>query len=186
MDDSHPFRSMSIGHPFPEIRLFQTLTLKLQDQGHGCGQRARSYSIHTKGKVMQYPINSLPFHFTSIRLTIPEIQPFRNLTLKYQRSKSWVRSKVKITYMYYTLYPTNACPFHFTSIRPTIPIAIIVFDLKKHIQFFFRKFAKITVSYKTSPKSNQVRTMTRAIKLLRFVVIGWVVLTLSRRKANFC
>ena len=44
MDDSHPFRSMSIGHPIPEIRLFQTLTLKLQGQGHGFGQNARSYS----------------------------------------------------------------------------------------------------------------------------------------------
>ena len=46
MDDSHPFRSMSIGRPIPEIKLFQTLTLKfqLQDQGHGCGQRARSYN----------------------------------------------------------------------------------------------------------------------------------------------
>ena len=45
MDDSHPFRSMSIGCPIPEIKLFQTLTLKfqLQGQGHGCGQRARSY-----------------------------------------------------------------------------------------------------------------------------------------------
>ena len=30
----------------PEIKLFQTLTLKfqLQNQGHGCGQRARSYN----------------------------------------------------------------------------------------------------------------------------------------------
>ena len=35
----HPFRSMSIGCPFPEIRLFQPLTLKLQGQGHNCGQR---------------------------------------------------------------------------------------------------------------------------------------------------
>ena len=30
--------------PIPEIKLFQTLTLKLQGQGHGCGQRARSYN----------------------------------------------------------------------------------------------------------------------------------------------
>ena len=43
MDDWNPFRSMSIGHPIPEINLFQTLTLKLQGQGHGCGQRAMSY-----------------------------------------------------------------------------------------------------------------------------------------------
>ena len=33
--DSHPFRSMSIGHPIPELRLFQNLTLKIKGQGHG-------------------------------------------------------------------------------------------------------------------------------------------------------
>ena len=44
MDDAHPFRYMSIGCPIPEIRLFQTLTLKLQAQANGCGQRAKSYS----------------------------------------------------------------------------------------------------------------------------------------------
>ena len=44
MDDSHPFRSMSVGRPIPEISLFQSLTFKLQGQGQGCGQRARSYS----------------------------------------------------------------------------------------------------------------------------------------------
>ena len=27
--------SMSIGHPIPEIRLFQNLTLKIQGQSHG-------------------------------------------------------------------------------------------------------------------------------------------------------
>ena len=42
----HEFRSMSIGGPNPEIKVYQTLTLKfqLQGQGHGCGQRARSYN----------------------------------------------------------------------------------------------------------------------------------------------
>ena len=44
MDDSYPFYSMWISCPIPEICLFQTLTLKLQGQGHGCGQRARSCS----------------------------------------------------------------------------------------------------------------------------------------------
>ena len=44
MDDSHPFRSMSVSHTIPEIRLFQTLTLKLEGHSHGCVQRARSYS----------------------------------------------------------------------------------------------------------------------------------------------
>ena len=37
--NSHPFNSMSIGHPIPEIRPFQNLTLKIQGQGHGWGVR---------------------------------------------------------------------------------------------------------------------------------------------------
>ena len=44
MIDSHPFRSMSISLLIPQIRLFQTLTLKLQGQGHEWGQRSRSHS----------------------------------------------------------------------------------------------------------------------------------------------
>ena len=44
MDDSQSFCTMSISPPILEIRLFQTLTLKLQGQGHECGQRARSWS----------------------------------------------------------------------------------------------------------------------------------------------
>ena len=42
--DSHTFRSMSIGPPIPEIRLFETFPLQPQSQGHGCGQRARPYN----------------------------------------------------------------------------------------------------------------------------------------------
>ena len=33
--DSHPFHSMSIRHPIPELQLFQNLTLKIKGQGHG-------------------------------------------------------------------------------------------------------------------------------------------------------
>ena len=42
---------------------------------------------HTVG---QYLINLLPFWFTPIRPTIPEIELFRNLTLRNPRSRSWV------------------------------------------------------------------------------------------------
>ena len=42
--DSHPFDSMSIGHPIPEIRLFQNLTVKIQGQSHGWGQSWKSQS----------------------------------------------------------------------------------------------------------------------------------------------
>ena len=57
--------------------------------------------------------------FIWIRPTIPEIQLLRNLTLKHPRSRSWVRSKVKVTY--YIQYPTDAFLFRFTSIELTIP-----------------------------------------------------------------
>ena len=83
--------------------------------------RSRSW-MRSKGKVIQsaqYHINSLPFHFTSIRPTIPEIELFRNLTLKHPRSRSWVRPKVNVIYC--TQCPTNALPFRFTPIGPTIP-----------------------------------------------------------------
>ena len=40
--DSHPFRSMWIGHPIPELRLFQNLTLKIKGQGHGWGHSSKS------------------------------------------------------------------------------------------------------------------------------------------------
>ena len=83
--------------------------------------RSRSW-VWSRGNVVQsaqYQINSLPFHFTSIRPTIPGIELFRNLTLKHPRSRSWVRSKVKVTY--YTQYQTDALPFCFTSIGPIIP-----------------------------------------------------------------
>ena len=95
--------------------------------------------VWSKGKVIQsaqYHINSLPFHFTSIRPTILEIELFRNLTLKHPRSRSLVKSKVKVTYC--TQYPTNALPFRFTSIGPTIPEIWPkeCLTLKKHIRNF--------------------------------------------------
>ena len=42
--NSHLFNSMSIGHPIPEIWLFQNLTLKIQGQGHGWGECWESQS----------------------------------------------------------------------------------------------------------------------------------------------
>ena len=42
--DSHPFCSMSTGHPIPEIWLFQNLALKIQGQGNGWGQSLKSES----------------------------------------------------------------------------------------------------------------------------------------------
>ena len=78
--------------------------------------------------------------------------------------------------------------FRFTSIGPNIPEIWPkqCLALKKHIRIFLRKFAKIRVSNRTFPKSNQVIAITRTIKLLHCVVMGLVVLTLSCREAYFC
>ena len=150
--------------------------------------RSRSW-VWLKGKVIQsaqYHINSLPFHLTSIRPTIPEIELFRNLTLKHPRS----RSLSEVKGQGHILYPvSNQCTsfsFHINRTNHSWDMAKIVFDLEKTHPKFLKKFAKITVFDKISPKSNQVITMTRATKLPCFVVIQWVVLTLSRRQANFC
>ena len=77
--DSHPFHSMSIRHPIPEIRLFQNLTF-LENP------RSKSW-LRSKLKVTKWvlhPIDLHPFCSMSIGPTIPEIQHFQNLTLKIQ------------------------------------------------------------------------------------------------------
>ena len=40
--ESHPFHSMSIRHPVPELWFFQNLTLKFKGQGHGWGHSSKS------------------------------------------------------------------------------------------------------------------------------------------------
>ena len=40
--DSHPFRSMSIGPPIPDIQHYQNLTFKIKGQGHGWGNHSKS------------------------------------------------------------------------------------------------------------------------------------------------
>ena len=102
----------------------------LQGQGHWAW---------SKGKFIQsaqYHINSLPFNLTSVRPTVPEIELFRNLTLKHPWSRSWVRWKVKVTYC--SQYPTNALPFSFHTNRTnhSWDIAKIMFDLKNTSEMF--------------------------------------------------
>ena len=94
--------------PFHEIRLLQTLTLKLQSQGHGCDQRAKSYS--------QPSILLTRFLFIShqsdqqfLRYSCFEIWPWNIQGQGHEWGK-----KVKVTYC--TQYPTDALPFNFTSI----------------------------------------------------------------------
>ena len=75
--DSHLFDPMSIGHPIPEIWLFQNLTLKIQGQGHGWGECWKSQSgcnilsIHIPFVPCQ---SALPF----MRYSIFKIWPWKS------------------------------------------------------------------------------------------------------------
>ena len=75
--DSHPFRSMSIGHPVPELWLFQNLTLKFKGQGHGWGHSSKSQcgsnilSTHIPFVPCQ---SALPF----LRYSILKIWPWKS------------------------------------------------------------------------------------------------------------
>ena len=78
--DSHPFRSMSIGPPIPEIQHFQNLTLKIKGQGHGWGHSLKSQCGSN--------ILSTHIHFVPCQSGIP--------FLSYDFFKIWPwKSKVK-------------------------------------------------------------------------------------------
>ena len=72
------------------------------------------------------------------------------------------------------LYPvSNRCTFFFVSYQsdqPFLRYGKIVWPWKTHPKV--KKNAKITVFNKTAPKSHQIMTMTRAIKLPCFVVMS--------------
>ena len=114
--------------------------------------RSRSWS---------WMINSHPFRSMSISPPPPpphsSNKAISNFDLETTRSRSCVRSKVKVTW--FTQYPTNAPTFRFTSID--MPTECLT--LKKHIRNFQRKFGKKRVPNRIPPKSNQVISMTRGI-----------------------
>ena len=98
--DSHPFNSMSIGHPIPEIRLFQNLTLKIHGQGHGWGERWKSQS----------GCNILSTHIPFV--PCQSALPF----LRYSIFKIWPRkSKVKVKWPTMVLHNYRCRQFHRTS-----------------------------------------------------------------------
>ena len=142
----------------------------------------------SKGKIIQlaqYPINLLPFHFTSIRPTIPEIQLFWNLTLKHPKSRSWVRSMVKVPI--YTQYPTDALPFfHINPTNHSWDMAKIAFDLEKTHLKILKKIAKITVFHKTSPKSNHDKGNMATTFCSDWMSGFYFIIQTSKFFANWC
>ena len=98
--DTHPFRSISIRRPFPELWLFQNLTLKIKGHGHGWGHSSKS----------QGGSNILSTHipFIPCQSGIPLLSwLFENLTLKFKgqghgwghSSKSQCGSNIQSTHI---------------------------------------------------------------------------------------
>ena len=167
MDDWHPFCSMSISYPIPEIRLFQTLTSK----------------DHKVGPV-SYSFASFSFHINQTN----DSWDTAILKLNLETSKIKIMSDVKG--QGHIVYPlSNLCisfSFHINQTKHSWEMAKRVCDLEKTHPKFLKKIGqKRNISKKTSPKCNQVISITRPI-MPCFVMIGWVVLTLWYRQPNFC
>ena len=139
MDDSHPFCSMSIGRSIHEIRLLQTLTLKLQSQGHGCDQRANHIVSQPSILLTRFLFISHQSDQQFLRYSYFEIWPW-NIQ---GQSHEWGK-KVKVTYC--TQYPTDALPFRFTSIgQPFLRYGQNSFWPWRNTSEIKKKIAKITI-----------------------------------------
>ena len=135
MDDSHPFCSLSIGCPIPEIKLFQTLTLKLQGQGHVCGQRAG----HTICPV-SYQLTSFSFHINQTN------NSGDRAILKSDLETSKVKVMNEAKGQGHILYPvSNQCTsfsFHINRTNHSWDMAKEMFDLEKTHPKFKKKICQ--------------------------------------------
>ena len=109
--DSHPFRSMSIGHSIHKIRLFQKLILTIQGQGHGWGQGWKSQH---ESNIPSTHIPLIPY-----QSPIPFLKYLSKSDLENPRSKSWLSSKLKVTK--WVQHPIDWHPFRSMSIGLSIP-----------------------------------------------------------------
>ena len=81
ISNSHPFHSMWMAPPIPEIRHFQNFPLKIRGQGHGWRPHSR---------YRQHPINSYSFRSVSMSPRIPILYWLTSLSFHVNRPcHSW-------------------------------------------------------------------------------------------------
>ena len=86
--DWHPFRSMWIGHPIPELQLFKNLTLKIMGQGHVWGHSLKSQcgsnilSAHTPFIPCKSSIPFLSYNFFKIWPWKPRVKVMGEVTIQ--------------------------------------------------------------------------------------------------------
>ena len=108
---------MSIGHPIPELWLFQNLTLKINGQGHGWGHSSKSQcgSSILSTHIPFVPCQSaLPF----LGYSIYKIWPWKS-RVKVMDEVTVERHNVGLTS--YRLTSIDSQPFRSMSIGPTVP-----------------------------------------------------------------
>ena len=100
----------------------------------------------------------LLFHFTSIRLPIPEIQLFQNLTLKIQgQGHTWGQGSRSYGYSYTS---SQSMHFHFFSCQShhhSKDIANRMYNCEKHIKKYWKKKKK-------SAKKNSIKFLLDLIR----------------------
>ena len=146
MDNPRPFRTMSIGHPFPEIGYFKlwpwNLKVKVMDV------------VKRQCYVVSPVPDSLLFRFTSIRATMSEIRLFWPWKIQGYRH-GWGQSCIVHA------VSNQRTSFSCRVIRTnhSWDMANSLLDLEKNPSNFEENFAKI-ISNRIPPKSNQVISMT--------------------------
>ena len=136
-----------------------------------------------------HTIGPVSYRLTSFSFNINQTNNSGDRAIsKFETSNVKVMSEVKG--QGHILYPvSNQCTsfsFHINPTNHSWDMAKIVFDLEKTHPKFSKKICQNNSFQQNFSKINQVITMIMAKKLPHFVVIQWVVLTLSRRQANFC
>ena len=112
---------------------------------------------------VSYQLTSFSFHINQTN------NSWDTAISKFDLETSKVQVMSEVKGQGHILYPvSNWCTsfsFHINQTNHSWDMAKIMFDLEKTHPTFLKEFAKITVFNRSAPKSNQVITMTSAIKL---------------------
>ena len=138
MNDWLKFLSFHVNQPhspIPQIRIFQTLTLKLPGQGHGCCQRARPYS--------QPNIYFICFLFVSHQ---SDNISWDTAILKFDLEQSVVKVMGEVKGQGHIIHPvSNQCTsflFHINRTNHSWDMSSRVFDLGKTHPKFSKKICQ--------------------------------------------
>ena len=125
--DSHPFRSMSMEHPIPELQLFKIWPWKSRVKVMG----EVTLQSHNVG-LTSYWLTPLSFNVN--RASHSWVMTFSKFDLENQGSRSWVRSHFKVTmWIWHPIdsHPDSSCNRYSSDIAPPPPV---VWSQKTHGQ----------------------------------------------------